>query len=108
MKDGLYLGQFCVDGAHCYGVVNVADNEIAGGDSHYWWTGRVEDSLEGVLSADLTVNQHAPGGDGKVFGFFNTMTVSLTGRHVGEASQFDGQTMAGRPMQMNLRPLQLV
>lgn len=108
MKDGLYLGQFCVHGAHCYGVVNVTDNEIAGGDSHYWWSGRVDEGPDGALNADLTVKQHAAGGDGSVFGFFDTMTVALTGRHVGEASQFDGQTMVGRPLQMNLRPLQLV
>lgn len=107
MKDGLYLAQFCVHGAHGYAVVNLADQKIAGGDSHYWWTGWVNEGPDGALSADLTVKQHAAGGDGSVFGFFDTITMALTGRHVGEASQFDGQTMVARPMQMNLRPLQL-
>jgi len=107
MKDGLYLGQFCVHGAQCYGVVNVADNEIAGGDSHYWWTGKVGEAADGALNANLTVRQHAPGSEGAVFGYFDSMDVTLTGREVGEATQFDGQTMVGRPMQMNLTPLQL-
>lgn len=107
MRDGLYLAQFCVHGAHGYGVVNLADDQIAGGDSHYWWTGKVTEAAEGAICADLTVRQHAPGSDGKVFGYFDSISVALTGRSVGEATQFEGQTMVGRPMQMNLRPLQV-
>ena len=107
MKNGLYLAQFCVQGAHTHGVVNLADNEIAGGDSHHWWTGKVTEGEEGALCADLTVRQHVPGSDGMVFGYFNSMSMALTGRRVGDATQFDGQTMVGRPMQMNLRPLHL-
>lgn len=107
MRNGLYLAQFCGPSAAGYGVISLTENEIAGGDSHYWWTGSIVEGDDGALSADLTVKQHAAGSDGSLFGFFDVQKIALTGRNVGEASQLDGQTMVGVPMQMNLRPLQL-
>lgn len=105
MRDGLYLVQFSGPRAVGHGIISLAGNQIAGGDSHHWWTGRISEGDDGSLSADLTVRQHAAGSDGSLFGFFDTLKLVFSGRHVGEASQFDGQTMVGVPMQMNLRPL---
>jgi hypothetical protein len=107
MRDGLYLAQFCGPRAVGHGVISLLGNEIAGGDSYHWWTGRIAEGEDGSLNADLTVKQHIAGSDGNLFGFFDSQKIVFSGRHVGEASQFDGQTMVGVPMQMNLRPLHL-
>ena len=111
MKDGLYLAQFSLgprDGRH--GVAVITGEDLRGGDSFHWWTGRIVGGAEGSVVAELTINQLAPGsGSDKVFGFWNSFNLELRGQMKGEVAQLVGATQMApdRPINFNLRPLQL-
>jgi hypothetical protein len=109
MKDGLYRVQFSLgpkDGRNGVGVI--AGDELLGGDNSHWWRGRIRQGEDGSVAIELTITSHSPGGD-KVFGFFDTFDLSLTGRMRGEVAQLVGATVMApdRQINMNLRPLHL-
>lgn len=111
MKDGLYLAQFSLgprDGRH--GVAVIAGEDLRGGDSFHWWTGRIVEEADGSVVADLTINSLAPGsGSEKVFGFWESFDLELRGQMKGEVAQLVGATEMApdRSINFNLRPLQL-
>jgi hypothetical protein len=116
MQNGVYLAQFAVpstrgqgwDAGH--GVVYIRDGKLYGGDSGHWWRGDVTINGDETFSIDLSVKVHTTGGSSSpsVFGFVNEFQLKVSGKRNGDAWQADGETdvAPGRPMQLNLRPLQ--
>src|SRR5687768_11558860 len=111
MKDGLYLAQFSLgprEGRH--GVAMISGEDLRGGDSFHWWTGRIIGQADGSVVAELTINSLAPGsGSDKVFGFWESFELEVRGQMKGQVAQLVGATQMApdRSINLNLRPLQL-
>lgn len=70
-----------------FGVVVLDGNDLAGGDSSFYYTGKC--AITGnVASATVNVKQHAPGTS--IFGNISSFTLNLTGHVDGDHMTFNG------------------
>jgi hypothetical protein len=97
-KNGLYTVEVeMTEGGrgHATGILVLSDGKIAGGDSHFYYTGSFSHD-SGRLRGELTANQHAKSaGTLPLFGG-REVTCGLTGTYSGDVAEVDGTALVGK------------
>jgi hypothetical protein len=98
LKSGLYTIEIDMkDGGrgHASGVIVLIDGRIAGGDTHFYYTGSYTVS-NGRWRGELTTNQHAKSlGALPLFGG-REVTCGFTGSYSDDAAEVQGTALVGK------------
>jgi T3SS negative regulator,GrlR len=80
---------------HATGVLVLSDGKIAGGDSHFYYSGSFSHG-NGRIRGELTANQHAKSvGAVPLFGG-REVTCGLAGTYSGDSAEIDGTALVGK------------
>jgi hypothetical protein len=80
---------------HATGVLVLSDGKIAGGDSHFYYTGSFSHD-NGRIRGELAVNQHAKSAGALPLFGGREVTCGLAGTYSGDGAEIDGTALVGK------------
>ena len=96
MKDGLYIARFRTPLDEASGVIVIQGTNVLGGDGGLYYTGAFTER-DKRLEVKITARQYNEAAQ-SVFGLFETLNLTLTGKAKGNGYEFEGRADAAPSM----------
>lgn len=102
MDNGLYAVEFRTNNDHGNGIITIVDGSINGGDSGYYYQGRIRQTGK-ELKLNLSVKQYVSGYV-SAFGSVGQFSLDLTGsaHEDGITAQFHGSIIGSPSQHINI------